>query len=65
MTYSLILLIGIVSFGYPPLQLWHPFAIAQGSQVQGNVPKQFDKLLKRDLITYFQDLYKEVVTVEY
>jgi hypothetical protein len=65
MTLSLILFMGIASFGYPPLRLLHPLAIAQGSQIQGNVPKQFDQLLKRDLIAYFQDLYKEAVTVEY
>lgn len=61
----MLFLIGLASFGYPPLQLFYPLAIAQGSQIQGNVPKHFDKLLKRDLTTYFQDLYKEVVTVEY
>ena len=68
MTVSMILFIGLASLGYPPLRLLHPLhplAIAQNSHTQGNVPEQFDQLLKRDLITYFQDIYKEVVTVEY
>ncbi len=65
MTYSLIVFMGIASFGYPPLKLLHPLAIVQGSHIQGNVPKQFHKLLKRDLTIYFRDIYKEVVTVEY
>jgi len=65
MTYITILLIGIASFGYVPLKLLHPLLIVQNSHTQGNVPKQFDKLLKRDLITYFQEIYKENVTVEY
>ncbi len=69
MTYIAILLIGIASFGYPPLKVLHPLAIVQGSHIKvntPNVPEQFDKLLKRDLTSYLQDTYKEVVvTVEY
>jgi len=68
MEYSMILLIGIASFGHAPLKLLHPLAIVQGSHVKVNtpdVPQQFDKLLKRDLNNYFQDTYKETVTVEY
>ena len=68
MTVSMILFIGLASLGYPPLRLLHPLhplAIAQNSHIQGNVPEQFDQLLKRDLIIYFQDLYKQTVTVEY
>ncbi|WP_162615626.1 hypothetical protein [Pseudanabaena sp. ABRG5-3] len=64
----MILLIGIASFGYAPLKLLHPLAIVQGSHIKvnaPNVPEQFDKLLKRDLTSYLQDIYKEVVTVEY
>ncbi len=61
----MILFIGLASFGYPPLQLLHPLASVQSSQIQGNVPVQFHKILKRDLTTYFQDMYKEVITVEY
>jgi len=68
MTFSMILFIGFASLGYPPLQLLHPLhplAIAQNSHIEGNVPEQFDQLLKRDLITYFQEIYKQAVTVEY
>jgi hypothetical protein len=68
MTVSMILFIGFASLGYPPLRLLHPLyplTIAQNSHIQGNVPEQFDQLLKRDLITYFQDLSKQAVTVEY
>ncbi len=62
MEYGMIILIGIASFGYVPLKLLHPLAIVQGSHVKvntPNVPEQFDKLLKRDLTNYFQDIYKE------
>lgn len=68
MTVSMILFIGFASLGYPPLRLLHPLhplAIAQNSRIQGNVPEPFDKVLKRDLTSYFQDLYKQPVTVEY
>lgn len=68
MTVSMILFIGFASLGYPPLRLLHPLyplTISQNSHIQGNVPEQFDQLLKRDLITYFQDLSKQEVTVEY
>ncbi|PZO36957.1 MAG: hypothetical protein DCF19_19925 [Pseudanabaena frigida] len=65
MTFSIILFIGLASFGYPPLRLLHPLDGVQNSQIQGNVPKQFHKILKRELTTYFQEMYKEAVTVEY
>lgn len=62
-----LLFVGLLSFsgiGYfvaVPLQL----AKIQNSHIQGNVPNQFDQVLQRDLISYFQDLNKEVIKVEY
>jgi hypothetical protein len=49
MTFSLLLLINIIGFGFPAAQLLNPLAGVQSSQIQGNVPKQFAKVLKRDL----------------
>ncbi len=70
MEFGIIFLFGVLSFGYPASKILHPKILhplvrVQNSHIQGNVPSQFNKVLKRDLLAYFQDLDKQVVTVEY
>lgn len=65
MTFSLILFMGVISIGYPVTILVNPLASVQDSHIQGNTPKDFDQVLKRDLLRYFQALDDGSVTVEY
>ena len=65
MAYGIVFLIGLVSFGYSAEQVLNPLAGVRRSHIQGNVPVEFDQVLKRDLTTYFQELNKDVVTVQY
>lgn len=65
MAYGIVFLIGLVSFGYSAEQVLNPLAGVRRSHIQGNVPVEFDQVLKRDLTTYFQELNKDVLTVQY
>ena len=58
-------MLGLFGFGSSTMLLLYPLAGVQSSQIQGNVPRQFDTVLKRDLMIYFRDLNQEVVRVEY
>lgn len=51
--------------GFSTQQTSNPLAEVHDSQIQGNVPSQFDKMLQRDLVKYFQDVNSEVKTVQY